>query len=649
MTRLLLALLLLPALAPAARADGTLSCPTLPSLLDRYVQLHVETHSIDDAVIDRAIERYVERVDPSKSLFLEAEVRDLRTRLRRFMADVKKADCTGLDAAKEMALARQKETEAWYRKALSDPKLEIDKEVSLEVDADHRAFPKTTAERDELRRKMMHFQLANYVTSGTELAEAKKLLVHRYELITRRVAEQSPTDLYASFLDAFASGLDPHTSYFSADALEDFRISMNLSLEGIGAVLSTRDGYTVVQEVVPGGAADREGTLKAKDRIIAVSQGRDGKPTDVIDVALRDVVRLIRGKKGSEVKLTVLRKEPTTRTLNVVITRDKIDLAEQAAKLRWQDFEAEGGRKLKLAILELPSFYGGRGPEARRCDEDVHKLLDEARAGKADGLVLDLSRNSGGLLQAAVDISGMFVKTGPMVAIDGSDRQPQELFDEDAAVVWSGPLVVLTSALSASASEILAGAVKDYHRGIVVGDERTFGKGTVQNVVNLPAGFGALKVTTALFFRPSGVSTQSAGVAADIVVPSGIDLDTFGEKHQPGSLATRSIGAFASDDAKGGWTPVAQPVIDALAARSAVRQAKDAEFAKVRERLEKARKSAGAIKVGDLLAEGKSAEDVEAEAEGEKKSEEPSPQAKEALTILADLVVGVGTLEATNR
>ncbi len=645
MNRALLALLLVPLAVFEARADNTLSCPTLPSLMERYVELHVGQRKADDALLDRAIDRYVERLDPSKSLFLASEIREVRTRLRRFMTEVKAGDCSALDSLKGMQLARQKETEAWFRKALADPKLTIDEAVSLKVDPDDRKHPETAAERDDLRRKLMHFQLANYVTAGTELAEAKKRLVHRYELITRRIDEQSPADIYSNFLDAYANGLDPHTSYFSAEALEDFRISMNLSLEGIGAVLSSDDGYTVVQEVVPGGAADREGTLREKDRIIAVSQGEAGEPTDVIDMALRDVVRLIRGKKGTEVKLTVLRKTPKPRTLNIMITRDKIDLSEQAAKLRIEEVETDG-RKVKLGVLDLPSFYGGRGPEARRCTDDVRKLLRDAKKQGVEGLVLDLSRNSGGLLTAAVDISGMFLRTGPMVAIDGPDTPSQELTDDDEGVEWSGPLVVLTSALSASASEILAGAIKDYRRGVVVGDERTFGKGTVQNVVNLPVGFGALKVTTAMFFRPSGASTQSAGVDADVVVPSGIDLDTFGERHQAGALATRTIPRFASKAANGGWKAVMPDVIKALAARSAVRLAKDPEFAKVRERLEKARKNDGEVKVAELLSDKDKDDDEDEDA---KDKEKLSPQAKEALHVLADLVVGAGTLEAKNR
>ncbi|MCA9538844.1 MAG: PDZ domain-containing protein [Myxococcales bacterium] len=445
-------LLVAPLTADAASKDSPLICWTLPSLMNRFLESHVAWREITPELEKRIVTLYAERLDPTESLLTESEYAALEKRVGTLIADVQRGRCDEFDRLKADQLKWHKQMEGYVRETLSAPDLQLDRTIELQTDPDKRPRPKTPAERDELRRKLLHFQLANYVRAGTKLDEAKKRLIHRYELITRRVDEQTQADIFSGFLDAFANALDPHTTYFSADDLEDFRISMNLSLEGIGAVLGSRDGYTVVQEVVPGGAADRHGGLRAKDKIIAVAQGDRGEPVDVIDMALRDVVRQIRGKKGTKVKLTVLRQGERTESHDFVITRDKIDLKEQAAKLRWQE-ETVNGRKLKLAIIELPSFYGGRRDGGGRdCTEDVRGLLEEARRKKADGLLLDLSRNGGGLLQAAVDISGFFLHRGPVVAIDGPSTPSQVLADDDGDVQFNGPMVVLISRGSASAS-----------------------------------------------------------------------------------------------------------------------------------------------------------------------------------------------------
>ena len=260
--------LMLLMVAPA-HAANTLECSSIPSLMKRYVDLHVGQGTLDSALKDRAVERYMRYIDPSKSLFTQAEAADLVRELRGFLDRVADGNCDGLDGTQAKVLAKHAEMEAFVAKLLADAKLEIDKTVELKVDADDREHPADVAARDALRRKLVHFQLANYVSAGTAIGAAKEKLVHRYELITRRVRELSKADVYSRFLDAFATALDPHSSYFSAEALEDFRIAMDLSLEGIGAVLRSEDGYTIVNEIVRGGAADRQGELKTKDKIIA--------------------------------------------------------------------------------------------------------------------------------------------------------------------------------------------------------------------------------------------------------------------------------------------------------------------------------------------------------------------------------------------
>lgn len=653
LARLLTALLILAFAAPAIAdapaktgAQSPLICWTLPSLMNRYLENHVSVREQNADFDRRVVELFAEGLDGSKTLLLDADYQKLVQRVGAMLADVRRGRCDEFQKLSAERLAWHREMEAFARQVLSDPAMKIDETLTLELDADKRPRPRTAAERAELRTRLLHFQLANYVRAGTALDDAKKRLIHRYELITKRVEEQSEADFYTEFLNAFANALDPHSTYFSADMLEDFRISMDLSLEGIGAVLQSRDGYTTIQEIVPGGAADRQGGLKTKDKIIAVTQVPDGEPVDVIDMSLRDVVRLIRGKKGTQVRLTVLRQGEKTESHDFTITRDKIDLKEQAARLRWQDVE-RGGRTLKLAVIELPSFYGGgRGKEARDAVRDVRNLLREVRDKKADGVLLDLSRNGGGLLQGAVDIAGLFLAEGPMVGIDGPSTPSQVLEDDDDAVQYAGPLVVLTSKASASASEIVAGALKDYRRAVIVGDSQTFGKGSVQNIINLPAGFGALKVTTAMFFRPGGKSTQSRGVEADIVLPSVLDTDEIGEASQKFALPTRTIPAFLGqkvqgDDDRSRWTPISDARLAALAAASKARVVATKAFDEVREAIAKRQKNNGPMKIAELLEDAET-EEGDGEEEAAEKKDELSPQALEALQVLADLAGGDG-------
>ena len=629
-----------------AKGRNQLNCATLPSLMERYEALHVSARKRDDELMQRVADIYVKRFDPSKSLLLESEAKALHAQVLTFFEKSGKGECGLMRTFKDDELARQAEIGAHVAKVLADPKFAIDRSIELTMDADQRERPKTPAERDELRRKLIHFQLANYVSSGTALAEAKTKLNKRYALITKRISERDEGDMYSGLLDAYAAAFDPHTTYFSAEALEDFRIGMGLSLEGIGAVLRSRDGYTIVNEVVKGGAADRQRQLKRKDRIIAVEQvgadaeGIDVGPVDVIDMSLRDVVRLIRGKKGTTVRLTVLRQGEKTETLKIDIVRDKIDLKDQAAKVRYETIK-RGARDLTLAVIDLPSFYGSSRPGGRQCADDIATILTEVKHKKVDGVMLDLATNSGGLLQQAVDMTGFFMRRGAVVGVEGSEGPNKVLKDVDQRIQYNGPLVVLTSRLSASASEILAGAVRDYDRAIIVGDSQTFGKGTVQNVVNLPMGFGALKVTTAMFFRPAGQSTQQIGVPAHIVVPSPFNSEQYGEKNQDYSLPSRTITPFMSKtaniDGPGGFTPITEALVTELAVKSAARVKSNAEFIKQAKDLAKAEARSEVLKIAEIL-DDKSNKDDDEDEEPKQDDGKLTIQALEGLEVLADLI-----------
>jgi carboxyl-terminal processing protease len=633
------------AAGPLPAHAATLTCEALPNLVDAILQNHVKYRKLDDGLQGRAVDAYVKRLDPSRTLFLEKEVADLKLQLQPVFSEIQEGKCDRLKKVQLNLVTRYHDMESYFRSLVERPGYQIDTKVTLVTDPEKRGYPKSVDERNELYQKLAHFQISNYVSAGTSLDDAKKQLVHRYELLSKQAAEQKPDDVYTAFLDSFASSLDPHSNYLSADDVEDFQIGMGLSLEGIGLALSSRDGYVVVEEVIAGGAAERTQAIKRKDKIIAVTQEGNG-PVNVIDMPLRDVVKMIRGKKGTPVELTVLRQGDTTERFNTTIVRDKINLEEQAAKLRFETREV-GGKSYKLAILELPSFYGDRDATKRQSIRDVEELLDQVEKEKADGLLLDLSRNGGGLLEHAVGISGLFLKKGPMVAVQHSPSQTQMLPDPDGEIRYSGPLVVLTSRASASASEILAGALKDYKRAVIVGDDHTFGKGTVQSVVPLREGLGALKITTALFFRPGGESTQLAGVPADVVIPSPFDLTEFGEGAQPYSLPGQKIDAFVSTAANstspgdGRFQPLTPDVLKALAERSQSRVSQSTEFAEMAKKREEAKKNQAVIRLDQIEKDKKEEEAASAKEEtasARAAARASSPQVQEAVTILADLV-----------
>ncbi|PKN77484.1 MAG: hypothetical protein CVU52_00295 [Deltaproteobacteria bacterium HGW-Deltaproteobacteria-10] len=655
---LLIGMLIL--LLPVSSVAESLTCNRLPLLMGRFLTNHYAIKNMTGEIKTRAVDQMIKSLDPSKTLLYSSDVERLRPVLQDVFVTMQAGNCASLMQVYELLVARARENEAIVKKIMG-PDYRLDETVELDIDVNKRPYVKTAAQKQVLLRKILQFQIENALLTGIDIAEAKKKQIHRYELQTKRVIERNPEKLIKGVVEAFALALDPHTSYLSPENLADLRIQMNLSLEGIGAVLSSDNGFTVIEELIPGGGAERSGLLKPKDKIIAVAQERE-KPVDVIDMDLYDVIRLIRGKKGTQVTLTILRQTEHTQRFDAMIIRDKIDIKEQEAKITYETRTVDG-RQHRFGVIELPSFYGEE-KENKSCYEDVKRLLAEARRQHVEGIVLDLSRNGGGLLGEAVRLTGLFISKGPIVATRDSRDQVTILANgldasgkesdkrkvitfpaEHPSAVYKGPLVVLTSRLSASASEIVAGALKDHRRAVIVGSDHTFGKGSVQALMPLPRDLGAMKVTTALYFLPGGKSTQKMGVEVDVRLPAWVILADIGEGALDYPLPAQEITPFLGMQGKDVplWKPVEQSMIAQLAARSRVRVAKDAKFAEIIKNNKEAVGKKGVIRIADLRKEIEKEDGVrkkeETPTERRKKSRDQyAPFVNESINVLLDMV-----------
>jgi carboxyl-terminal processing protease len=668
--RRLLLILLLILLLPVSSMAENLTCSRMPMLMERFLANHYAMKSITGEINTHAVDQMIKSLDPAKTLLYESDLERLKLVLQGVFASMQSGDCVALQQVYDVLVARAQENEAIVKEILG-PDYRLDETVELNINVNKRPYLKTTAEKHGLLRKVVQFQIENALLAGIDLAEAKKQQIHRYELQTMRVVEHNPEKLITIFAEAFALALDPHTSYLSPENVEDLQIQMQLSLDGIGAALSSDNGFTVIEELIPGGGAERSGLLKPKDTIIAVAQ-EGGKPVDVIDMDLRDIIKMIRGKKDTQVTLTILRQAEHTDRFDVTITRDKIDIKEQAAKIAYETRTVNGGQ-YHFGVIDLPSFYGDE-KENKSCYEDVKSLLAEAMRQHVDGIVLDLSRNGGGLLTEAVRLTGLFLGKGGIVATKDSHEQVTILANgsgasgtkgnkhnvitfptEDLRALYAGPLVVLTSRMSASASEIVAGALKDYHRAVIVGSDHTFGKGSVQELTPLPWGLGGMKVTTGLYFLPGGKSTQNMGVEADVRLPMWFILEDIGETELDYPLPVQAITPFRGvpGNTTPIWKPLEQPMLAELAARSKARVAKDAKFAEIIKNNREAADKKGVIRLDDLRKEMEKengGKKKETPAELKKKARDRyAPFVNESVNVLLDMVTLGSSQRVSNR
>ncbi len=635
--------------ALAARGSGgVLLCNEMPLVMQVFLSNHYSMNTMSEEVRNRTVEQFLKDLDGGKQYFMQSDIDKMRKELYEMFATMKEGKCDALFNVVRVMQERSDESLKWVNEIVTD-KFTPNNEIRYQSNVKKRQYAKTKDERRAGLEAALNVQLAYLKASDTTLEKARKQLVKRYGLAAKRMKELSGPKVITMFTEAFAHALDPHSDYLSPDVLEEFKVSMNLSLEGIGVSLSSEDGFTMVQEIVPGGSADRAKALKPKDKIIAVAQDK-AESVSIIDMDLPDVVKLIRGKKGTRVRLTVVRqKGDSSETSEVMLVRDKVDMRDQAAKVSYQTKKVHG-KEILVAVIDLPSFYGGNDSNSRSCYKDMVRILDEIRAKGAQAIVLDLSTNGGGLLQDAVRISGLFIRKGAVVATQDARQRRDILSDDDERVQFAGPLVVLTSQTSASASEILAGALQDYRRALIVGSSHTYGKGSVQ-VVHPLMSYGAMKVTTQMFFLPGGMSTQNRGVGADVTLPWALDSEEFGEQYMDYALPLAKTppflgkaGALATSPSEA-WTPIADDLIAKLKEKSKSRVAADKELQELVADVADAKKNAGFVKVGDILkksqttsAKRKERKDLASTSGGRQELWLKSPQVQEAVAIAADWV-----------
>jgi carboxyl-terminal processing protease len=559
-----LALVMMLALAGSARAPaGTVLLPPgaiAPTERQRMIARRVgsileETHysrrTIDDAMSSQIFDRYLEFLDGQHSYFLASDVADFEQWRYSFDDMIHTGD---IDPAFAIFARFQQRNRERMRYAISlldtEPDWTLDERFAF--DRTHAPWPATSAQMDELWRQRVKNDALSLMLTGKSWKDASDTLRKRYQHVLKRIDQISSEDVFENLMNAYARTFDPHSSYFSPRDSEEYRIQMSLNYEGIGASLQLIDDYVTVMSIIQGGPAAVAGTLKANDRIVGVGQGKDGAVTDVIGWRLDDVVQLIRGKAGTTVKLAVLPAgvAPGSPEKTLLFTRNKVTLDSQAAHKEIRTIN-RGGRLLKVGVITVPGFYedvqaqNAGDPNYRSTTRDVRKLIVELEEQGIDGLVLDLREDGGGYLPEATALTGLFIDKGPVVQLKDTTGRLEVLDDPDKGVAYSGPLAVLVDRYSASASEIFAAAIQDYHRGVIVG-QRTFGKGTVQNLVPLdrwtqrPVN-GQLTVTIGKFYRITGESTQHRGVEPDVPLPSPIDMDDVGESSLEDALPWDTI------------------------------------------------------------------------------------------------------------
>lgn len=509
---------------------------------------HYHNPTLDDSLSKMIFENYLEVLDFNKTYFLKSDIEKFSTYKFSFDDFIKSGDLDKPYDIFNVFKKRVNQRIKFINNAL-EKKFDFTKDEYLIIDRDSLDYFTSEKELNDYWRKRIKNDLLRLKLTGKEILDAKDIIKKRYANYHKFILQYTPEDVFQLFINAYTSVIDPHTNYLSPISSDNFKIDMSLSLEGIGAQLRLEEEYTKIAGIIPGGPAAKSGLLEVDDRIVAVAQGTEGAFVDVVGWRLDDVVQLIRGKKGTKVRLSVIKAKSNIDdpTEEILLTRDKVKLEEQAAKKEIITLN-NGGINFKIGVIKIPAFYidfeGRRKGEEdyKSTTRDVKLILDTLKKEKVDGIIVDLRNNGGGSLDEAIDLTGLFIKEGAVVQVRKFDGDLDIGKDTDDKSYYDGPLGVMINRYSASASEIFAGAIQDYGRGLVIG-ENSYGKGTVQNLIDLSRylpggenGRGQIKITIAKFYRISGSSTQHLGVKPDIEFPSPITADEFGESSNPSAL-----------------------------------------------------------------------------------------------------------------
>lgn len=516
------------------------------AIISRY---HYKKVDLNDSLSAVILDKYINTLDFSHSYFLASDIEKFDKNQYNIDDMIKDGD---IEFPFEIfnVFKQRIHQRLGYAESLLKKELDFNENDSIEINREKEPFPKTDQEAEKIWYERVKYDALNLKLTGKNWDSIAETLKKRYDNYMKAIDQYNSEDVFQQFMNSYTESIDPHTNYFSPATSANFKIDMSLSLEGIGAQLRTEDDYTKVVEIIPGGPAFKSGLLHADDKIVGVAQGDDGQMEDVIGWRITDVVQLIRGKKGTVVRLNIIPASEGANTTpkEIKLVRDKVKLEEQASKDSLMEIDNQK-KNFKIGIISVPAFYSDYEAQQRgdkdykSTTRDVKRLLDQLKSEKVDGIIIDLRNNGGGSLQEAVNMTGLFIKQGPVVQVRDADGSIDVDRDNDPDIAYDGPMAVLVNRFSASASEIFSAAIQDYGRGLIIGDQ-TYGKGTVQNLIDLnrlmPGSGenpGQVKLTIAKYYRINGGSTQHKGVVPDIKYPTPFgDSKEYGESSEPSAL-----------------------------------------------------------------------------------------------------------------
>lgn len=515
------------------------------TILTRY---HYKKFDLNDSLSSVILDRYINSLDNGKNYFLKSDIDSFEMYRNKLDDDIKSGNISPFYQIFNVFLSRMVER-VNYINTLLDTEFDYTKDENFLINRDKAVWQENEKSMNDLWRKRIKNEALGLKLNGKDWEAIQSNLKKRYENYSRILDQYNSEDVFQLAMNSFTEAIDPHTNYLSPITSDNFKIDMTLSLEGIGARLQSDDGYTKIVEIIPGGPAFKSEKLHVDDRIVAVAQGDADEFVDVVGWRITDVVQLIRGPKGTKVRLQIIGAGKTLNSIpkEIVLIRDKIILEDQSAQSSVIDITNDG-KPFKMGVITIPKFYsdfeGERNGDKNysSTSRDVKNLLVDLGKKNIDGLIIDLRNDGGGSLEEAIKVTGLFIKDGPVVQVRNANGQIMVDKDLDPEIVYSGPMAVLVNRYSASASEIFSGAIQNYGRGLIIG-ENTYGKGTVQNMIDLNRisssskfKLGQVKLTIAKFYRIDGSSTQKVGVIPDIVFPSPIDQKDFGESSEPSAL-----------------------------------------------------------------------------------------------------------------